>query len=95
MKNTKLRKQIRSIIQEQIDKNPELTTEGLFNSITNHIKGVLDKAAETKFRGDIKTLAGSGPEGKKAAKHLVSLLKTIDDGSDEFDKLFAQAQRGL
>jgi len=65
-----------------------ITIGSLLDGGVNHVKGVLDKASDKKFKGDIANLADSGPEGEKAAKHLVDLLNNLEDGKDEYDKLY-------
>ena len=81
MQNTKLRKVLKSIIQEHLETTKVLTSE---DSVLNHVRNVLQKTADAKFKGNLAKLAKSGPEGKKAAKHL---LKSMADANDIMDTL--------
>ena len=56
-----------------------ITIGSLLDGASNHVKGVLDKASDKKFKGDIDNLANSGPEGAAAAKHLIDLLDSSED----------------
>ena len=84
MQNTKLRKVLKSIIQEHLETTKVLTSEGIVDSVLNHVRNVLQKTADAKFKGNLAKLAKSGPEGKKAAKHL---LKSMADANDIMDTL--------
>jgi hypothetical protein len=79
LKTTKLRKQLRSIMQEQIDKNPNITSEGLLSSVRDHILAVLKKSNQAVFDSELDALAKSSPEGAAAAKHLIDLLDSSED----------------
>ena len=65
-----------------------ITISSLLDDATNHVQGVLVKANDKRYGKSLEDLANSGPEGEKAAKHLVNLLDTLDDGLEDYDKLY-------
>ena len=64
-----------------------ITISGLLDDATNHVQGVLVKANDKRYGKSLEDLANSGPEGKKAAEHLIKTTKMFDNiDMEELDK---------
>lgn len=90
MSDKKLRETIQKFIKKEISKNPQITKEGIVSGILNTIAKSLKKANDSRFRKSLENLANSGPEGKKAAEHLLSSIDLIDDASADVDDLLSK-----
>ena len=64
-----------------------ITISSLLDDATNHVQGVLVKANDKRYGKSLEDLANSGPEGKKAAEHLIKTSKMFDNiNMEELDK---------
>ena len=64
-----------------------ITISSLLDDATNHVQGVLVKANGKRYEKSLEDLANSGPEGKKAAEHLIKTTKMFDNiDMEELDK---------
>ena len=90
MTDKNLREAVRKFIKKEISKNPEITKEGIVSGILNTIGNSLKKANDKRFRKSLEDLAKSGPEGKKAANHLVNSFDLIDDAAADVDALLSK-----
>jgi hypothetical protein len=64
-----------------------ITIGSLLDDATNHVQGVLVKANDKRYEKSLEDLANSGPEGKKAAEHLIKTTKMFDNiDMEELDK---------
>lgn len=91
MSDKNLREAVRKLIKKEVSKNPEITQEGIVSGILGTIEKALKRANNKRFEKSLESLAKSGPEGKKAADHLVKSLKNaesyMDDANDMLTKL--------
>ena len=64
-----------------------ITISSILDDATNHVQGVLVKANDKRYEKSLEDLANSGPEGKKAAEHLIKTTKMFDNiDMEELDK---------
>jgi Na+/phosphate symporter len=88
MREKVIREYVRKIISNKLSENSKLTQEGIVSGVLNHISGILKKANDKRFQKSLEDLAASGPDGKKAAEHLMKSLEIFDDAADHVnDKL--------
>ena len=87
MTDKNLREAVRKFIKKEISKNPEITKEGIVSGILNTIGNSLKKANDKRFRKSLEDLAKSGPEGKKAADHLIKSLATAEYAAANADTI--------
>lgn len=84
-----LHEYIQKRVKLEMSKDKNLTKEGIMDNILNHINTVLKKANDKRFTKNLDALAKSGPEGRKAAEHLIKSFRTVDVASEKVDDLFA------
>ena len=82
MTDKNLREAVRKFIKKEVSKNPQITKEGIVSGILDTIAKSLKKANDKRFRKSLEDLANDGPEGKKAADHLIKSLEIFDDAAD-------------
>ena len=78
MSDESLREYIKKRITTEVSNNPDVTKEGIMDSVFNHIQNVLKKSRDKKFDAAMEKLAKSGPDGKKAADHYYKSVDLID-----------------
>tara|TARA_R110000744_G_scaffold266618_2_gene380670 strand:- start:330 stop:617 length:288 start_codon:yes stop_codon:yes gene_type:complete len=89
MANKKLREYVKKQVKLEMSRDKNLTKEGVMDSILNHINGVLKKANDKRFTSNLDQLAKSGPDGKKAAAHLMKSFDTVDRAAEDVDNMLA------
>jgi hypothetical protein len=87
MKKKELREYIKNIISKKLSENSELTREGVVGGVMNHIKGILDKSNEKRFKANLEKIAADSPEGKKAVQALIKKIKNTDVAVKKADDL--------
>ena len=85
MSDKNLRETVRKFIKKEISKNPQITKEGIVSGFLNTIAKSLKRANNKRFEKSLEDLAASGPEGKKAAEHLIKSLEIFDDAQQHVD----------
>lgn len=91
MKKKELREYIKNIISKKLSENSELTREGIVGGVMNHIKGILDKSNEKRFKANLEKIAADSPEGKNAVANLIKKIKSTGDAVKKADDLMAKA----
>jgi len=86
MSDESLREYIKKKITTEMSNNPDITKEGVLDSVFNHIQNVLKKSRDRKFDAAMDKLAKSGPDGKKAADHYKKSVDMIDKLEVNYDK---------
>ena len=66
----KLRKALRPVILAQMAKHPNKLQEGIFDSIMDHIKGVLLNTNSQMYIDGMDALASESPEAKKLVNRI-------------------------
>ena len=89
MTDKNLREAVRKFIKKELSKNPEITKEGIVSGILNTIGNSLKKANDKRFRKSLEDLAKSGPEGKKAANHLIQSIKDAESAAVDMNSILA------
>ena len=88
--NPKLNKQLRKIILKEAKSNPEMDmlSEGFFNKVVDHIKGILEKSNDKAFVRGVEKLAKSGPHGKKVAKDLLDQIARLEKEFEDIERSY-------
>jgi len=90
MTDKNLREAVRKFIKKEVSKNPQITKEGIVSGILDTIAKSLKKANNKRFEKSLEGLAKSGPEGKKAAEHLVKSIKNAESYMDDANDMLAK-----
>lgn len=84
---SKLREYVRKIATEKLSENKDITTEGLIDSVLNHISDVLKKSRDSRFERELDALAKQSPGAKKKVDSFRKNLKQANDNIAVVDRL--------
>jgi len=84
---SKLREYVRKIATEKLSENKDITTEGLIDSVLNHISDVLKKSRDSRFERELDALAKESPGAKKKVDAFRKTLKQANDNIAVVDRL--------
>jgi len=83
----KLRKALRPVIIAQMAKHPNELQEGIFDSIMDHIAGVLQKSNDKRYDRGLTALAKSSPEGKKVVDNFKKFSDQLEADMAEIEQM--------
>jgi len=87
---SKLREYVRKIATEKLSENKDITTEGLIDSVLNHISDVLKKSRDARFERELDALSKKTPGAKKKVDSFRKNLKQANDNIAVVDKLASE-----
>jgi len=84
---SKLREYVRKIATEKLSENKDITTEGLIDSVLNHISDVLKKSRDARFERELDAIAKESPAAKKQVDKFRKQLKRTEDAGREANRI--------
>ena len=87
---SKLREYVRKIATEKLSENKDITTEGLIDSVLNHISDVLKKSRDARFEKELDALSKKSPGAKKKVDDFRKKIKQANDNIAVVDKLASE-----